>query len=72
MMQRCAVFVFVVHGRECVGGTINNVKLGFVCGMLRTLEGGAARGKSGAVHGASLVGSVVAHTGGAAAAMAGG
>jgi hypothetical protein len=72
MMQRYAVFVFVAHGRECVGGTINNVKLGFVCGVLRTSECGAARGESGAVCGASLAGSVVACTGGAAAATAGG
>jgi hypothetical protein len=72
MMQRRAVFVFVMHGRECVGGTINNVKLGFVCSVLRTSECGAARGKSGAMRRASLAGSVVARTGGAAVATAGG
>ena len=38
MLQWLFLFLFVAHGRECVGGTMNNVKSGFVCGVLGTSE----------------------------------
>jgi hypothetical protein len=57
------------YGRWCLGWHVPRTSLGFAfCMTSDRCSGGAARGKGGAVHGASLAGSMVARASGVAAA----